>query len=154
MKKLIILFLLTAMAEFVQAQKSYVTVIFRHDESVVNLSGDLPEGIDAYYYCSTSNGTRYYSIGDILNMLSSHGYEVEQMATQPLSTNNKFGIVYLLSKQKEPNKPNEIKRITDDTKEVKEVARFNLQGMPVSKTEKGIQIIVFSNYTTKTVIVE
>lgn len=42
---------------------------------------------------------------------------------------------------------------TDNT-EVKEVARYNLQGMPVDTTEKGIQIVVYSNYTTKTVIVE
>jgi hypothetical protein len=37
---------------------------------------------------------------------------------------------------------------------VYEVARYNLQGMPVKETEKGIQIVVFSNYTTKTIIKE
>jgi hypothetical protein len=34
------------------------------------------------------------------------------------------------------------------------VARYNLQGIPVKETEKGVQIIVFSNFTTKTVVVE
>ena len=35
-----------------------------------------------------------------------------------------------------------------------EVARYNLQGLPVKKHQKGVQIVVFSNYTTKTIIVE
>ena len=38
--------------------------------------------------------------------------------------------------------------------EIKEVARYNLQGMPVQPHEKGVQIVVYSNYTTRTVIVE
>ena len=35
---------------------------------------------------------------------------------------------------------------------VKEVARYNLSGQPCSPNEKGIQIIVYSDFTTKTVI--
>ena len=42
----------------------------------------------------------------------------------------------------------------EDEGEPYEVARYNLQGIPVKANEKGVQIIVFSNYTTKTVIVE
>ena len=38
--------------------------------------------------------------------------------------------------------------------DVREVARYNLQGIACSPTEKGVQIVVFSDYTTKTVIVE
>ena len=33
-----------------------------------------------------------------------------------------------------------------------EVARYNLSGIPCSSNEKGIQIIVYSDFTTKTVI--
>ena len=36
--------------------------------------------------------------------------------------------------------------------EIKEVARYNLSGQPCSPKEKGIQIIVYSDFTTKTVI--
>ena len=36
--------------------------------------------------------------------------------------------------------------------EIKEVARYNLSGQPCSPNEKGIQIIVYSDFTTKTVI--
>lgn len=38
--------------------------------------------------------------------------------------------------------------------ETKEVARYNLSGRPCTPTEKGVQIIVYSDFTTKTVIVE
>ena len=36
--------------------------------------------------------------------------------------------------------------------EAKEVARYNLSGQPCSPSEKGVQIIVYSDFTTKTVI--
>ena len=42
----------------------------------------------------------------------------------------------------------------DDDSKVYEVARYNLQGMPIKESEKGIQIVVYSNYTTKTIIKE
>lgn len=32
-----------------------------------------------------------------------------------------------------------------------EMARYNLEGIPVDKSYKGIQIIVYSNFTTKVV---
>ena len=35
-----------------------------------------------------------------------------------------------------------------------EIARYNLQGIQVNENEKGVQIIVYSNYTTKTVVVQ
>ena len=43
---------------------------------------------------------------------------------------------------------------SDSSDEVKEVARYNLSGRPCRPNDKGIQIIVFSDFTTKTIIVE
>lgn len=43
---------------------------------------------------------------------------------------------------------------SDDNEDAYEVARYNLQGVSVSEKDKGIQIIVYSNYTTKTIIAE
>lgn len=40
--------------------------------------------------------------------------------------------------------------ISNDDSE--EVARYNLSGRPCSPNEKGVQIIVYSNFTTRTVI--
>jgi hypothetical protein len=42
----------------------------------------------------------------------------------------------------------------NEYEDVNEIARYNLQGIPVNANEKGVQIIVYSNYTTKTVVVQ
>ena len=39
------------------------------------------------------------------------------------------------------------------TGEAEEVARYNLSGHPCSPNDKGVQIIVYTNYTTRTIIV-
>lgn len=38
--------------------------------------------------------------------------------------------------------------------EVEEVARYNLSGYPCKPYDKGVQIVVYSDFTTKTIIVE
>ena len=38
--------------------------------------------------------------------------------------------------------------------EVEEVARYNLSGRPCKPYDKGVQIVVYSDFTTKTIIVE
>ena len=106
----------------------------------------LPYEFDEY------NG--YYCIGEVLNLLATNGFSVEQMNT----THNKDEMVvttYLLSKPLGEQTPDSTPQVKakDDSK-VREVARYNLQGMPVGKDEKGVQIVVYSNYTTKTVIEE
>ena len=63
------------------------------------------------------------------------------------------GEVIILSKPSAPES-DRIEHIAIDDQDVREVARFNLQGQPIGKDEKGIQIIVFSNFTTRTIIVE
>ncbi len=47
-----------------------------------------------------------------------------------------------------------IRQVEEDEQEVYKVARYNLQGQQINENEKGIQIIVYSDYTTKTVINE
>ena len=39
------------------------------------------------------------------------------------------------------------------TGEAEEVARYNLSGHPCSLNDKGVQIVVYSDYTTRTIIV-
>ena len=41
----------------------------------------------------------------------------------------------------------------DDKDDVEIKARYNLSGIPCSPNDKGVQIIVYSDYTTKTVVV-
>ena len=140
------------MANFsVYAQKSYINVaavdLWDSDNAGqhVTLSGDIPSDMKRYYGRT--------SIGDILNQLSAKGYEVEFMCSLNSGTGSDRGVNYLLSK-KSSNPYSSVRSVQIDDEDVTEIARYNLQGIPVNANEKGVQIIVYSNYTTKTVIVQ
>ena len=53
-----------------------------------------------------------------------------------------------------PTVVNTINTTRTRSEEAEEVARYNLSGRPCSANEKGVQIIVYSDFTTKTVIIE
>lgn len=164
MKKFFLLVLLTVVGISAYARKSYVNVFvygsFDSANSLkMSVTGDLPNGILSYYdnYSVGNN----ISIGQLLNMLSQEGYEVEFMSgvgsgSPATYTDNKTTgkMNYLLSKNISSNEDDAITIVHSDDGEAYEVARYNLQGMQVNENTKGIQIIVYSNYTTKTVIVE
>ena len=159
MKKFFLFALLTLVGISAYARKSYVNVfVYGSFDSATNqrmiVTGDLPNGIQHSYESSIS-------IGELLNKLSEEGYEVEFMsAVGPGSTESYTHykttgrMNYLLSKNISSNGDDAITIVHNDDGEAYEVARYNLQGMQVNENTKGIQIIVYSNYTTKTVIVE
>ena len=143
MKKYFVLFCFLTVCHGAFAQKNYITVIARYlyrETQTINLTGDLPSDIKAGY-----NAT----IGNVLNLLSERGYEVEHMTAE--SGGN--ALCFLLSKKTSSN-PSAVRQIVTGEEETIEIARYNLQGIPVNENEKGVQIIVYSNYTTKTVIVQ
>ena len=147
MKKWISFLFLMMVGVSAFAQKSYVNVICgslfaSHGTS---LSGAVPKDMETFYKDST------YTFGDVLNMLGQRGFVVEYMSVA--TDNDELYIVAILSKQDAVD-PSAVQKVKDDDAEVYEVARYNLQGRPVKETEKGIQIVVFSNYTTKTIIKE
>jgi len=149
MKKRIILCIaaLLGIVNMAMAQKSYINVVADHIYSSIYqelyLTGDVPAGIKTHY----DNYGSAMTVGNLLNLLAKEGFTVEQISCSV------EGEVILLSK---PSLPEQdcIEHISIDDQDVIEVARFNLQGLPVDKDEKGIQIVVYSNYTTRTVIVE
>ena len=148
MKKLIVLLALAlAVVHAATAQKSYVNVVADHIYSSIYqeiyLTGDVPAGIKTHY---DSYGSEAMTVGKVLNLLAKEGFVVDKMSCSA------EGEVIVLSRV--ALYPDAIERVTADDGEAVEVARYNLQGVPVDKNEKGIQIIVYSNYTTKTVIVE
>lgn len=153
MKKLISLLFLLGVGVSAFAQKSYVNVsAYVNEESghYMVLSGDVPSGMQNVY-----SRSQKLLVGDILNMLSSNGFEVELMSGLGSGQSSYQNINFLLSKKSSSNGSDAIQHIAaEDDSEVYEVARYNLQGIPISKNEKGIQIVVFSNYTTKTIIKE
>lgn len=160
MKK-ILLFLFLAMPLMGFAQKSYVHITisysnysyFTQVESSawghnISLTGDIPSGVKDRYSCDEDDMT----IGKLMSLLGEKGYELEKALLYYDSTNK--GEVIIMSK-KGSSSYSKIQNIkTEDEGEPYEVARYNLQGIPVKANEKGVQIIVFSNYTTKTVVVE
>ena len=146
MKKLVLIICLMVVSLGTFAQKKYL--VLNHNSSYGGrwtLCGEIPDGLQENYSASTSvGGGAEKVVANILNELAERGYEVEFM---PDKSN------YLLSK-KASGSYNAVRRIQIDDEDVTEVARYNLQGIPVNENEKGVQIIVYSNYTTKTVIVQ
>ena len=148
MKKLIVLLALAlAVVSTAVAQRSYVNVVAKNIYSSIYqelfLTGDVPAGIKTHY---DGYGSEAMTVGRVLNLLAKEGFLVDQMSCSA------EGEVIVLSRI--ALYPDAIERVTADDGEAVEVARYNLQGVPVDKNENGIQIIVNSNYTTKTVIVE
>ena len=128
-------------------QKSYVNVVADHIYSSIYqeiyLTGDVPMGIKTHY---DSYGTEAMTVGKVLNLLAKEGFVVEQMSCSAECE------VILLSRI--ALDPEAVPHVIADDQEAVEVARYNLQGLPVNEDEKGVQIIVYSNFTTKTIIVE
>ena len=155
MRKMIVLLCLAVMYLTAAARKSYVNVsvhgvMLNNYEHYVKLSGDVPADMEKLYY----KGEAGIDIGAVINMLAERGYEVEMMCSIGTAEGS---VNYLLSKAIDDGSEvhDAIPHIVADSGDVAtEVARYNLQGQPVSPDEKGIQIVVYSNYTTRTVIVE
>lgn len=157
MKRILSLLLFCGALLSVHAQKSYVTVFFGPDTNEsIKLSGAIPPTMKDTYipYYDLGQYNVYLCIGEVLNQLAANGFEVEKLSTT--TCNDKVYTTYLLSKPAvNPGTPTAIeKQKTNDGEGIREVARYNLQGLPVEPTEKGLQIVVYSNYTTRTVIVE
>lgn len=156
MKKFFLLSVLfLSMSANVLAQKSYIHIYANTIDYVtwneIALTGDLPSGIKEKYLSSD-----HMLIGDLLNKLSEQGFEVELMSAPNYTKESSSPkMCYLLSKKGSSGNPSSVRSVTsDDDSEAYEVARYNLQGMPIDKNEKGVQIVVYSNYTTKTIIRE
>lgn len=156
MKKLFLLALLTVVGVSAFARKSYINVYVSYNMNssqgqTMAITGDIPNGIKSEYNYNSDKIT----IGQLLNMLSQEGYEVDFMSGSGNGDGDNFSKMnYLLSKKVSSNDDSAISIVHSDDGEAYEVARYNLQGMQVNENTKGIQIIVYSNYTTKTVIVE
>lgn len=161
MKKLLSLLFSIIISIPLYSQKSYVTVMGNTNQGHIILSGDIPQNMKNQYYdyelANLTGSTFYnigYNIGYILNLLAQEGFTIEHQSTASASNNSGTvytTILYTLSRQ--ISSSNAVPRVQDN-EGIYEVARYNLQGSPVSENEKGIQIIVYSNYTTTTVIME
>ena len=151
--------------------KSYVYMI--QTSSGCSLWGDIPDGMDEFY---PSYNTY---IGDIINTLGNKGYvldkfDLEVSAESHSSSNaaymqNERVQVAIMSRDGEsdkvianvttsttsPDSGTEVNAATRASEEaVTEIARYNLLGQKINGAEAGVQIIVYSDYSTKTIINE
>ena len=131
------------------ANKQYVVINAEGSQNWWNiyLSGSIPSGMSSEY-----SGA---SLGRIINELGANGFVVEQITSTVNAYHSQNGILetIILSKSSS-NQSNAIEQINDDDTEAVEVARYNMQGLPVNENEKGVQIVVYSNFTAKVVIVQ
>lgn len=107
MKKFFLLALLAMVSVSAFARKSYITLL-SHSYSGSSyssyMSGDVPNDIQGFIYDSDGH---YWiteedvdlSAGEILNLLSQYGYEVELMSTGLNVANTSSRVQYLLSKE-------------------------------------------------------
>ena len=151
MKKVIMMIAAVVLPYCAMAQKTYVNIVasgLLDRYHSLSITGDVPSGIKNYYDPYTDQTT----LGDVINKLVAQGFVVEQMSC---GGGEKGVEAVLLYKTASPDLTSvRGNTMTDKNSEVVEVARFNLQGIPVRPQEKGVQIVVYSNYTTRTVIVE
>lgn len=140
MKRFLFFATLMIVAVTAFAQKKYVFIAY---SGSISLEGAVPNDMKSYYGIYDE-----IDLGTILNLFSDRGYVFEQMCYYSGSTR------VIMSTTSSGNKENAIEHVYGDETEAVEVARYNLQGIPVNENDKGIQIIVYSNFTTKTIIVE
>lgn len=117
--------------------ESYVYVVLSRYESKYYLSGEIPSGLKKEYSSTVIDQN------NLLQELSNNGFQLDFF---DIDGKNDY---YLFSKRKSGG-GSHVRNITYDNGAI-EMARYNMKGMPVDKNYKGIQIIVYSNYTTKVV---
>lgn len=148
MKRFVLVFIFLTVCLFMYGQKSYVSVYVNLNSPDNNwvsarISGNVPSGIKTYYAATYDRLTE----GEIINLLANRGYVVEKI-TGIGETSSLILMSYV------SDDSNVITHYYNNDTDVQEIARYNLQGIPVNSNESGVQIVVYSNYTTKTVIVQ
>ena len=136
------------------AQKEYVTVYISRGSCFV--SSDDPT-LKTEYSSSDfglNKKAGFIYVAKLLNYLSQKNYTVE-LQSNITENNNDWGMMYLLSRPANGTSGSSVQRAKlNADEEITEIARYNIQGIPVTESDKGLQIIIYSNYTTKTIVIE
>lgn len=151
MKRNILLLLFIASFAFVGfAKKEYVHLFINGPGKRVvdsaHLSGSVPSGMQTSYFAYYDDVTA----GEILNKLADNGFVVEKMDL----TASGSDVVETIILSKSSVEQGAIETVVSGDSEAVEVARYNMQGLPVNAGEKGVQIVVYSNFTAKVEIVQ
>ena len=132
------------------AQRSYVSLYINMNTAdsrwvSARVSGDVPESMKDYYAATYDR----LSDGELINMLSAEGFIIDKIAAMG-DTN----CVVIMSKNFSGDSEI-ITQIADKhVTNAVEIARYDLQGRLVDDDCPGVQIVVYSDYSARTVIVK
>ena len=156
--KKILVFSLMLISTSLYAQKSYIVLVSsshfysdRMQSTSYNLYGNIPDGVNKSYSrldeALNALGQENYAIESV-NLLQNYHYRDDH------DVYINYDCTIILSRSSNISLKIETISADDDEYDVYEIARYNLQGKPIDANERGIQIIVYSNYTTKIIFVE
>lgn len=128
-----------------EAKKDYVNIVASGVSDATNktdMNVSLYQRLDNVK--SHYDKTDGFSIGEMIGKIQELGFEVEF-----ISGSSSNGEIVLMSKNIESTG---IKNYTDDSHENSEIERFSITGMPTTKNDKGVQVIKYSDNTTRKVL--
>ena len=140
-------FLLSKKENSKKENKSYLQILAIPDGNIAQMYvfGNLPTYIQKEYKITDGK-----NLESIINELSEKGYQVEHFICD--LDNLTIQSVILSTTNNGNTSIRSIKNTNDN--DVIEKARYNLNGIPINENEKGIQIVVYSDYTTKIINVK
>ena len=132
------------------AQRSYVSLYINMnavDSKWVSarVSGDIPASMKDYYVETYDR----LSDGELINMLANEGFTIDKIAAM-----GETNCVVIMSKNSSGDSGIITQSVDEQVTNAVEIARYDLQGRLVDDDCPGLQIVVYSDYSAKTVVVK
>ena len=132
------------------AQRSYVSLYINMNATdskwvSARVSGDIPASMKDYYTATYDR----LSDGELINMLANEGFTIDKIAAM-----GETNCVVIMSKNSSGDSGIITQSADEHAMNVVEIARYDLQGRLVDDDCPGLQIIVYSDYSAKTVVVK
>ena len=132
------------------AQRSYVSLYINMNAAdskwvSARVSGDIPASMKDYYAATYDR----LSDGELINMLANEGFMIDKIAAM-----SETNCVVIMSKNSSCDSGIITKSADEQVTNAMEIARYDLQGRLVDDDSPGLQIVVYSDYSAKTVVVK
>ena len=132
------------------AQRSYVSLYINMNAAdskwvSARVSGDIPASMKDYYAATYDR----LSDGELINMLANEGFTIDKIAAM-----GETNFVVIMSKNSSDGSGIITQNADEHYTNAVEIARYDLQGRLVDDDSPGLQIVVYSDYSAKTVVVK
>ena len=132
------------------AQRSYVSLYINMNAAdskwvSARVSGDIPASMKDYYAATYDR----LSDGELINMLANEGFTIDKIAAM-----GETNCVVIMSKNSSGDSGIITQSVDEQVTNAVEIARYDLQGRLVDDDSPGLQIVVYSDYSAKTVVVK